>query len=397
MTDAELFHPLVFSARLFEELKALHPGIEDLELYEFRYALQELIPAEGWGSVRLWETGEIEQLVNCRAFYDSIQLKPKSGGKIVLDGQIVQLNQVLFAGLVCGVYSPDWVAKHFYFDIRGFTFLHRTCYFTEAVLAHFGGQPYRQFEPKQAAFARCQDVGYKAFQAANAEVDGCFIQSAQQIIAYKGTPIILAIAGQTAAGKTEIVERLRDALEQAGQKVTSLELDNFLTDRDEREARGIHTEGKQALHFELFQYSLEALAKGQKISIPRYDFVNATSSHALDGSLKPGGVPIEVEPADIIFLEGNFPFLLEEVLHLIGIKVVYLTDDPVRLKRKWKRDVDYRKKYEPNYFRNRYFRDQFIMAQVAYLPQMEVCDLCVDTTGAALWAAPETAAILRRV
>ena len=91
----------------------------------------------------------------------------------------------------------------------------------------------------------------------------------------------------------------------------------------------------------------------------------ATSSHDLNGNLKPGGVPIEIEPADIIFIEGNFPFLLEEVAHLIGIKVVYLTDDAVRLKRKWKRDIDYRKKYEPTYFRNRYFKDQFLMAQIA--------------------------------
>ncbi|HSA99177.1 MAG TPA: hypothetical protein VLE49_00905, partial [Anaerolineales bacterium] len=98
--------------------------------------------------------------------------------------------------------------------------------------------------------------------------------------------------------------------------------------------------------------------------------------------------------ADIIFIEGNFPFLIEEIVHLIGIKVVYLTDDPVRLKRKWKRDIDYRKKYEPTYFRNRYFKDQFIMAEIAYRPQMEVCDMVVDTTGAALWTTPEVAKIL---
>jgi hypothetical protein len=88
--------------------------------------------------------------------------------------------------------------------------------------------------------------------------------------------------------------------------------------------------------------------------------------------------------------------LLEEVVHLIGIKVVYLTDDPVRLKRKWRRDIDFRKKYEPTYFRNRYFKDQFIMAEVAYRPQLKVCDLCVDTTGAALWVTPEIAEILVR-
>jgi len=96
-----------------------------------------------------------------------------------------------------------------------------------------------------------------------------------------------------------------------------------------------------------------------------------------------------------VFIEGNFPFLLKEVVHLIGIKVVYLTDDAIRLKRKWIRDIDYRKKYEPTYFRNRFFKDQFLMAQTCYLPQMEVCDVVVDTTGAALWATPDIAAILR--
>ena len=78
----------------------------------------------------------------------------------------------------------------------------------------------------------------------------------------------------------------------------------------------------------------------------------------------------------------------------IQVKAVYLTDDHIRMKRKWKRDIDYRKKYEPTYFRNRFFKDQFIMAQIAYIPQMELCDLLVDTTGAALWAIPEIQEIL---
>ena len=134
---------------------------------------------------------------------------------------------------------------------------------------------------------------------------------------------------------------------------------------------------------------------GKGSALPRYNFIDGSSSHDLNGRLKPGRVPVEIEPADIIFIEGNFPFLIEEILHLIGIKVVYLTDDPVRMKRKWKRDIDYRKKYDPTYFRNRYFKDQFIMAQIAYHPQMEVCDMLVDTTGAALWTTPEIAEIPR--
>jgi uridine kinase len=384
----------VFSEKLFEKMKHIHPAITELELYEFRYGLNNMVPADGWESVQLDTRHEIEARVNKRAFYDSIQIKARVHDRIVLDEQIIRLTNMLFVGLVTGAYEESWVNEHFYFDVRGFFFLHRTRYFTETVLAHLEGKPFRQFEQKQNAFECLQDLGYKAFREANAEVDRLFMESVHKLIAWRGTPILLAIAGPTAAGKTEIVERLRADFDRAGKRTTSIELDNFLTDRDYREEKGIFTQGKEALHFELFKQALTEITQGKKISIPRYDFVYATSSHDLHGKLKPNGVPIEIEPADIVFIEGNFPFLIKEIADLIGIKVVYLTDDPIRLKRKWKRDIDYRKKYEPTYFRNRYFKDQFIMAEIAYRPQMEVCDMVVDTTEATLWITARVAKIL---
>lgn len=133
---------------------------------------------------------------------------------------------------------------------------------------------------------------------------------------------------------------------------------------------------------------------GRKVTTPRYDFVSATSSHDLEGHLKPGLSPLEVDPADIIFLEGNFPFLLAEVAGHVAIKVVYLTDDAVRMKRKWKRDMDYRKKYDREYFCNRYFREQFLMAESVYIPQMMTCDLVVDTTGGCVWASRQARQLL---
>jgi uridine kinase len=389
-----IFSPEVFSKSLFDKLKHIDPAVSDMELYEFQYGLKNITPAQGWQSVPLDAKQEIEARVNSRSFYDSIQIKPRLEGRIVLDDQIVNLTDMLFAGLVTGLYDEVWVQAHFYFDVRGFYFLHRTSYFTGPVLTHLGDRPFKQFEQKQKAFACLQDLGYKAFLEANAEVDRAFVESVHKLIAARGTPILLAVAGPTAAGKTEIVELLRADFDQAGKKTTSIELDNFLTDREYREEKGIFTQGKEALHFELFKQNLRDIASGKRISIPRYDFVYATSSHDLDGNLKPDGAPIEIEPADIVFIEGNFPFLIEEVADLIGIKVVYLTDDPIRLKRKWKRDIDYRKKYEPTYFRNRYFKDQFIMAEIAYRPQMAMCDMVVDTTGAALWTTPEVAAVL---
>ncbi len=391
MTDANLpTDPAIFSEGLFEKMIEINPGLSSLELYEFRYGLDNLEPEGGnWAALQLEEREAVERRLADVNFYKNIDIKRSDGERIILDPAIVSLTNMLFAGLVSGKYPIEWVNKHFYFDIRGFFFLHRTQYFNDKILAHLGKSPYASFELKQRAFDCKQDVGYKEFKEANAEVDQAFIRTVNQVIAARGTPIVLAIAGPTAAGKTEIVERVRAAFMEDGQVTTSIEMDNFLTDRDYREAKGIHTQGKEALHFELLLHSLEQICRGEQISIPRYDFVYATSSHDLDGKLKPDGVPVIVEPADIIFIEGNFPFLLEEVTPYIGLKVVYLTDDAVRMKRKWKRDIDYRKKYEPTYFRNRFFKDQFIMAQIAYIPQMEVCDMLVDTTGAALWVTPE--------
>ncbi len=324
-----LADPNEFSAALFEKMKLINPGITGMELYEFRYGLNNLQPLHGdWSSVQLDDCQRVEQRINDIDFYRSIQIKPLKGERIILDPAILSLANMLFVGLVTGLYPVEWVNQHFYFDIRGFYFLHRTCYFTSQVISHHAGQPYLQFEPKQKLFETIQDIGYQAFKEANAQVDQAFIHAAQKLIAERGSPVVLAIAGQTAAGKTEIVERLHTAFRQSGQATTSIEMDNFLTDRDYREERGIHTQGKEALHLKLLQNSLERICQGHAITTPRYDFVYATSSHDLEGKLKPGGVPVEVEPADIIFIEGNFPFLVEEVSHLIGFKVVYLTDDP---------------------------------------------------------------------
>jgi uridine kinase len=382
-----------YSAVLFEMMKRIYVGIKDLELYEFRYALENVTPEAGWNSVELDKPEEIEHLIGCRDFYTGIQLKPRAGDRIVLDDSIVRLTRMLFAGLVSGDYTEEWMMAHFYFDIRGFYFLPRTVYFTEDVLAHFGGNPYMRFEQKQKRFERFQDIGYKDFKEANAEIDQAFVESVKKLIGARGTPMLITLAGPTAAGKTEITDRLFNAFVQEGRKFTTIEVDNFLLDRDYRDEKPM---GKESTHFGLFLRSLERILQGYRIKIPRYDFVQATSSHDLDGNLKAGCIPLEIEPADIIFMEGNFPFHMEELSGLIGIKAVYLTDDPIRLKRKWKRDVDYRKKYDPAYLCNRFFRTQFLRAEECYRPLMKVCDIVVDTTGAALWATPEIVEILSR-
>jgi hypothetical protein len=135
---------------------------------------------------------------------------------------------MLFAGLVSREYTEEWVMAHFYFDIRGFYFLPRTVYFTEDALAHFGGKPYKLFEQRQKRFERFQEIGYKDFRKANSEIDQAFIDSLQTLIKTCSLPLIITLAGPSAAGKTEITKRLLNVFEQAGRNSTTIEVDNFL-------------------------------------------------------------------------------------------------------------------------------------------------------------------------
>ena len=119
-----------FARHLYPLLAQVNKGISELEMYEFQYCLNNLIPENGWENVSLRSIEEIQAQVETRAFYDSIQIKPVVNSKIVLDKPIQALTQELLVGLVNGKYTPAWVKTHFYFDIRGFYFLHRTCYYT---------------------------------------------------------------------------------------------------------------------------------------------------------------------------------------------------------------------------------------------------------------------------
>jgi uridine kinase len=380
-----------FSEKLYELMCQVNVGITGLELYEFRYALTNITPAQGWNTIVLSKPEELETQISDPSFFKSIQFKPLREGRIVLDEHIAQLTQMLFVGLVSGTYPLDWVNAHFYFDIRAFIFLVRTRHYDQAILEHFGGQPYLQFDPKQKALESKQDLGYRELRLANQAVDEAFIAIVELIIKTHGTPLLLTLVGPTGAGKTEIIQRMQEVLSGKSLHTTSIEMDNFYKDGAFREGKVLD---QNLIHYELFIQCMQDIQFGRQAITPRYNFLSLTSSHDMEGILRPGLAPLVVSPADVVFLEGNYPFHQPEVASLVGLKIVYLTDDDIRLKRKWRRDIDYRKKYEPVYFVNRYFRTQAIRAEAVYRPLIAVCDMLVDTSAATIWLTKEMRTML---
>ena len=383
---ANLVDPKQFTTDLFLKLQQINPAVAELEFYEFRYALNNLQPAEGWASIQSESMQSLLERIARPEFFANIQLKPKHGDQIILDSTIASLTRELFVGLVGGTYPPDWVDQHFYFDVRSFVFFVRTAYVTAPIRQRFGGAPYRSFEARQALLDKKFEVGYREFAQANLETDQAFIRVVQSLITSSTTPLLLTIVGPTASGKSEITARILQSLAESGFSCTSVEMDNFYKDRVFRDG---HPMDAAVIHYPLFIDAINTLLRGKAADIPRYDFIQATSSHDLDSLLRPGQSTQTIQPADIIILEGNFPFHIPEIARLINLKIVYFADDPIRLKRKWKRDVDFRKKYDPNYLVNRYFRTQFQRNHEIYQPMMQCCDIIVDTSNAQLWLHPD--------
>lgn len=374
-----------FSEQLYQLRSALNPGLAELELYEFRYALANLTPPQGWASITPPPTTQVEQLIKKRAFFEQIQLKPNENKRIHLDESILNLTRQLLVGLLNGNYSLDWLKQHFYFDLRAFVFFVRSEYYTQEALARFGNFPYFQGKDTHNQFACQPAIGYKAYQQANLDIDQAFFDVIDKMVRTQPQPLLLSLVGPSAAGKTELVARLSQTLQANNHQVSVVEVDNFLKDRAYRDGRPTDLE---VMHFDSFKQCIETLFEGREASIPRYDFQHGTSSHDLQGKLRPGCSPLRVAPAEVILLEGNLPFHLPQLAELSGIRMVYLADDWVRLKRKWWRDIDLRKKYDSAYFVNRYFQTQFLRAEQIYRPLIAVCDLLVDTSAAAIYLTP---------
>ncbi len=66
-----------------------------------------------------------------------------------------------------------------------------------------------KFGKKQLRFENFQGIGYEDFRTANQEIDKALISLINKIIVKTGCPAVIGIAGQTAAGKTEIAEYLK--------------------------------------------------------------------------------------------------------------------------------------------------------------------------------------------
>ena len=146
-------------------------------------------------------------------------------------------------------------------------------------------------------------------------------------------PLIIGIAGGTGSGKTTVARKIAEALPDAS--VAFLDMDGYYRDyshlpMDRR--RKVNWDHPEAFDLDLFALHLQALARGEPIEKPEYDFAN----HVRSGRTE------RITPADVVVVDGILLFADERIRALFDVKVFVDADADIRLVRRIQRDMSER-------------------------------------------------------
>jgi len=144
-------------------------------------------------------------------------------------------------------------------------------------------------------------------------------------------PLIFGIAGGTGSGKSTVARKVADAL--GDSSVAFIEMDSYYRDFSHLSRHELHHhvnwDHPDAFDVELLASHLEALARGEAIEAPVYEFATHSRSAAVR----------RVEPADVIVIDGILLLADERVRAVCDVKVYVDADPDIRLIRRIRRDL----------------------------------------------------------
>ncbi|MEJ7833907.1 MAG: phosphoribulokinase [Nocardioides sp.] len=139
-------------------------------------------------------------------------------------------------------------------------------------------------------------------------------------------PVVLTIAGDSAAGKTTLTKGLVEALGE--ERCTSICVDDYHKfDREERKSKPFTPLHPDCNYFDIMEQHLELLAAGRAILKPVYDHATGTFTR-----------PAYVEPREFVIIEGLHP-LSTELARAVPDVSVFL-EPPEAIRHQWKIDRD---------------------------------------------------------
>ncbi len=143
-------------------------------------------------------------------------------------------------------------------------------------------------------------------------------------------PVIIAVAGGSASGKTTVVEKIIEGFNK--ENVTVIRHDDYYKDQTEmpmEERIKVNYDHPFSLDNDLMFKQILRLLKGETITKPLYDFENHNRAEKSES----------IVPTEIIILEGILVMEDERIRDLCDIKLFVEADDDLRFIRRLTRDM----------------------------------------------------------
>lgn len=144
--------------------------------------------------------------------------------------------------------------------------------------------------------------------------------------------MICGIAGGANAGKTTIVNALKERFTAEDKALAILPLDSYNRDHSDlslEDRAKINFDHPDAFEYDLYLKHLALLKQGEAVDIPVYDF----STHSRTTEVE------RIEPAELIIGEGHLLFVIPEVVREFDARIFISAPEELRLKRRLERDV----------------------------------------------------------
>ena len=144
------------------------------------------------------------------------------------------------------------------------------------------------------------------------------------------TPPVIGVAGGSGSGKTTVVRRILEALEDT--RIPVLEHDRYYRDRNDlrlEERAALNYDHPDSLETDLLVQHVNELRAGRAIQAPVYDFAR----HARKDATEP------IAPGRAVIVEGILIYTDAALRRLMDVKVFVDTDDDTRFIRRLQRDI----------------------------------------------------------
>jgi uridine kinase len=143
-------------------------------------------------------------------------------------------------------------------------------------------------------------------------------------------PVVIGVAGGSGSGKTSVTKAVYESFK--GHSITMLQQDYYYKDQSDvpfEERLKTNYDHPLAFDNDLLIAHIEKLLRYEPIEKPVYDYSLHTRSKDI----------IEVEPKDVIILEGILVLEDERLRNLMDIKLYVDTDADIRIIRRLSRDI----------------------------------------------------------